>query len=112
MTRNSARLLLRIAAACFFSSGLLAPAAAPTVSFVAHRDFESGATPVFVAVGDFNGDRVQDLAIANNHDNTVSVLLGKGDGTFLAARAFAVGTNPVSVAVRDFNGDGRLDLAV
>src|SRR5207253_3202005 len=44
--------------------------------------------------------------------NTVSVLLGNGDGTFQAAQAFGAGTNPASVAVGDFNGDGMPDLAV
>ena len=45
-------------------------------------------------------------------DHVVSVLLGKGDGTFQAARSFGVGTNPYSVAVGDFNGDGMPDLVV
>jgi hypothetical protein len=65
-----------------------------------------------VAVGDFNGDGTMDLAAANESSNTVSVLLGNGDGTFQAARYFAVGTSPTSVTVGDFNGDGVLDLAL
>src|SRR5438309_9763092 len=115
MTRNSTRLLLLIAATVFFSSALPIPAPAQTaqpVSFIAHKDFISGFAPASVAVGDFNGDRVQDLAVANYNDNTISVLLGNGDGTFQPARTFGVGINPQSVAVGDFNGDGRLDLAV
>ena len=35
--------------------------------------------------------------------NTVSVLLGNGDGTFRAAQAFAAGHGPTSVASGDFN---------
>jgi hypothetical protein len=65
-----------------------------------------------VAVGDFNGDGAPDLAVANYTSNTVSVLLGNGDGTFQAQRTFAAGTGPRSVAVGDFNGDGTADLAV
>jgi len=66
-----------------------------------------------VAVGDFNRDGIKDLAVANFGSNTVSVLLGNGDGTFrLPPTNLAVGNNPFSVAVGDFNGDGRQDLAV
>src|SRR6266568_6100175 len=112
MTRNSAWLSLLVAATILFSSALPSPASAQTVSFIAHKDFVSGSTPVSVAVGDFNGDGVQDLTLANYHDNTVSVLLGSGNGTFQAARTFSVGTNPSSVVVGDFNGDRKVDLAV
>src|SRR5437867_2190459 len=70
-----------------------------------------GTTPVWIAVGDFGGNGVRDLAVANVNSDTVSVLLGNGDGTFQAAQTFAVGDGPTSVAVADFNGDGIQDLA-
>src|SRR5205085_8640038 len=41
---------------------------------------------------------------ANYGDNTISVLLGNGDGTFQPAVTYAVGANPIAVAVADFNG--------
>src|SRR5207245_2578627 len=112
MTRNSVWLSLLVAAAILFSSALPSPASAQTVSFIAHKDFVSGSNPVSVAVGDFNGDGVQDLTLANYHDNTVSVLLGSGNGTFQAAQTFAAGITPWSVAMGDFNSDGKPDLAV
>jgi len=71
-----------------------------------------GEAPSSVAVGDFNGDGAEDLAVANGYSDTVSVLLGNGDGSFQAARNFAAGRLPSSVAVGDFNGDGLPDLAV
>ncbi len=82
------------------------------VSFIARRDFAAGGNPFSVAVGDFNGDGVPDLAVANFGSNNVSVLLGNGDGSLRAARNFVAGSFPVSVAVGDFNGDGVPDLAV
>jgi hypothetical protein len=40
----------------------------------------------------------------------VSVLLGKGDGTFAAKLDYPTGAFPYAVALGDLNGDGRLDL--
>src|SRR5229473_3317445 len=71
------------------------------VSFIAHRDFDVGALPQSVAVGDFNGDGVQDLAVANYRSSTVSVLLSNGDGSFQAARNLSTGSSPTSIAVGD-----------
>ena len=73
-----------------------------------------GASPLFVAVGDFNGDGVQDLAVANAGTSNVTVLLGDGSGGFTAAlnSPFATGVEPYAVAVGDFNRDGKQDLAI
>src|SRR5262245_63829101 len=59
-----------------------------------------------------NGDGVPDLAVANGMSNSVSVLLGNGDGSFQAARNFGAGRAPYSAVAGDFNGDGLLDLAI
>ncbi|MHB8644872.1 MAG: FG-GAP repeat domain-containing protein [Thermomicrobiales bacterium] len=73
-----------------------------------------GNAPVGIVAGDFNGDRKTDVAIVNSNDNTVSVLLGNGNGTFTPAAGspITVGNAPVALAVGDFNRDGKLDLAV
>jgi hypothetical protein len=67
-----------------------------------------------VAVGDFNRDGALDLAVANFNSNNVSVLLGKGDGTFRGAPNISFGrySSPSSVAVGNFHGDGTSDLAL
>jgi type II secretory pathway component GspD/PulD (secretin) len=55
-----------------------------------------------------------DLVIANSTSNTVTVLLGNGDGTFAEAAGspFPTGDQPSAVVVADFNGDGNQDFAV
>jgi hypothetical protein len=64
------------------------------------------------AVADLTGNGIPDLIIPNYLGDTVSVLLGRGDGTYLPARTFDAVRQPDSVVVGDFNGDGHLDLAV
>lgn len=75
--------------------------------------FQTGSIPLSVAIGDFNGDRIPDLAIANFNDGNITVLIGNGSGGFAQASSspFAVGLFPTSVSIADFNGDGNLDLA-
>src|SRR5207249_2655154 len=115
MIRKSARPWLLIAATLsLWSTFRPSPAPAQTVSF-ARSDIAAGFDhPIAVAVGDFNADGLQDLAVANHDSNTVSVLLGVGNGDFQEApqSPIAVGTTPVWIAVGDFNGDGKPDLAV
>ena len=71
-----------------------------------------GNDPSSIIAGDFNGDGHLDLAVANSGDDTVSVLLGNGDGTFQPQVTYAVGAAPVAIVAGDFTGDGHLDLAV
>jgi hypothetical protein len=71
-----------------------------------------GGQPASIAAGDFNGDGKLDLLVANLDDSTVSVLLGKPDGTFGSPTSYATGPAPTSVITGDFNGDGNLDIAV
>jgi hypothetical protein len=74
--------------------------------------------PVSILPVDLNGDGKLDLVFTNSGqsgsslDNTISVLLGNGDGTFQPERTFPTGIFPVDVETGDFNGDGKPDLAV
>jgi hypothetical protein len=81
--------------------------AAPSFPVVAGT---SNVHPVDVVAADFNGDGKADAATANAGGNSVSVLIGNGDGTFKAAVSYAVGTDPAAVKAIDVNRDGRLDL--
>jgi len=92
----------------------LASAAQAQVSFTAAPLVATGDTPVSVALGDLNGGGNLDLVVVNNAADTVSILLGNGDGTFTAAvpATVATGFTPVFIALGDLDGDGNLDLVV
>src|SRR5205823_11340059 len=83
-------------------------------NFSAATSFSILVSPKQVAIGDFDGDGNQDLAVASsNSGDNVSILLGDGMGNFSAPTRFGASANsePMSVAVGDFNGDGKQDLA-
>src|SRR6516225_8821348 len=67
-------------------------------SFKLSGSFATGATPVAVVAADVNGYHIPDLITADSGSNTVSVLLGNGNGTFKAAKNYATGVSPQSVA--------------
>ncbi len=72
-----------------------------------------GTVPAGIAAADFNGDGIADLAIVENAQNTVSIYLGKGDGTFPAVTSSpSSGNSPNAIVSADFNGDGIPDLAI
>ncbi len=73
-----------------------------------------GNGPVAIAAGDLNGDSKPDLAVVNQADDTVSVLLNNGDATFAPATGSPLQTaaSPTGVVIADFNQDGIPDLAV
>jgi hypothetical protein len=85
-------------------------------TFQKHRDFATGSgTILSLAVGDFNGDGNLDIVTANGSNlvfDTVSILLGRGNGTFQNHVDYTVGAQANFVIVADFNNDGKLDLAV
>src|SRR5215468_1628269 len=45
-------------------------------------DFNVGQVPVAVAAGDFTNDGLNDLAVVNQADNSVSILVNQGSGNF------------------------------
>jgi len=73
----------------------------------------SGSGPIALVAGDFNGDGRLDLATGNYYSNDISVLLGKGDGTFEEPLGRSpAGYVAAALATGDFTGNGNLGVAV
>ena len=74
----------------------------------------TGNEPLFVATADINGDTKPDMIIANYADNSLTVLLGNGNGTFSEATGspINVGSQPRSISTGNLNSDAHVDLAV
>ena len=94
------------------SNSVFLPISLPVVDLVWKKSaFPAGSGPRSVATGDFNRDGKLDLAVSDPGSGNVSILLGKGNGTFQSPVSYPIGQGLYSlVAVADFNGDGKLDL--
>jgi hypothetical protein len=83
-------------------------------TFATNVDYAAGFGPHALALGDLNGDHKLDIVVVNNGYGdggwSVSVLLGKGDGTFADQVSYDSGLFPNMVALGDLNGDSKLDI--
>jgi len=82
-------------------------------SLASGSPFPVGHYPATLAAGDLNGDGIDDIALPNHADNTVTIYLGGKSGLRPAEGSpMPVGHGPGCVAVGDLNGDGKPDLLV
>ncbi|CAF1276926.1 unnamed protein product [Rotaria sp. Silwood1] len=70
--------------------------------------------PTSIAVGDFNGDRIADIALANNGTKHVDMMIGKGKGKFAIQTSYEIGFDspPLVMASGDFNNDKRSEIVI
>jgi len=64
-----------------------------------------------LALNDFNGDGLQDLAVAGNNSNSIAIYSGNGTGGFSQLSVVLAGSESFALTTSDFNGDGYADLA-
>src|SRR5579863_7878187 len=102
------RVLVTLSSVFILGGTLLAQSS----QFIEAPQYAVGTSPLAAAIGDLNGDGKPDIVITNKVDETISVLLNNGDGTFAPQVVYNVGGLPASLAIADLNGDGNLDVVV
>ena len=84
----------------------------PPDLFYYFASYSVGKNPTTVITGDLNHDSFTDVMTTNIGSNTLSILLGNGDGTFQDQMQLHVCQEPRSLALHDFNHDDHLDVAL
>lgn len=103
---------------CLFSAFATTLLAAPP-QYTARKDIATGFQHLQgLAVADFNGDGIADIAVTDSADKRVVVYLGRKDNTFsapiptLVQTSVATTTGLFNLVAGDFNEDGQQDLIV
>ncbi|CAF3755537.1 unnamed protein product [Rotaria sp. Silwood1] len=70
--------------------------------------------PQYIISDDINKDNHLDIVTANSKNDSISVIMGYGNGTFAPQMIYSTGTDsyPYAVAISDMNNDNRLDLII
>jgi len=84
-------------------------------AFAGRADYAAAGAPSSLALADFDGDGFLDAAVASPRaprGRHLTVLLGRGDGTFRLRRYFPARVYASRLSSADLNGDGHADLVL
>lgn len=84
----------------------------PPDLFYYYASYKVGKNPTTITTGDFNHDTFTDLITTNISSNTLSILLGNGDGSFSEQTQVKVCQEPRTLVMADFNHDTHADIAL
>lgn len=115
MNRRGIRLLIPIlslfAGISLLSCSKTDPYTPPDL-FYYYTSYKVGKNPTTITTGDFNHDTFTDLITTNISSNTLSILLGNGDGSFSDQTQVKVCQEPRTLVMADFNHDTHADIVL
>jgi hypothetical protein len=113
---HAVRSVLGALSICLVLGGLIACSKTepynPPDLFYYFASYKVGKNPTTITTGDLNHDSSTDLVTTNIASNTLSILLGNGDGTFQDQVQVHVCQEPRALVMDDFNHDGHADVAL
>ena len=116
MSRSSDIIISVASLGLMFGSGLWACSKTepynPPDPFYYFASYKVGKNPTAIITVDLNQDSITDLITTNIASNTISILLGNGDGTFRDQIQLHVCQEPRALAMGDFNEDSHSDVAL
>lgn len=82
------------------------------ISMTPPTSYETGGSPGIIAVGDVNGDGLNDVISANYYSNNISVFTQLPNGKLASQTTYPVSQGPFGVGIGDINRDGLNDVIV
>ncbi len=73
--------------------------------------FKTGKSPSRLAIGDLDGNGINDIALTNYNDKSISIFY-MGRNTVTTTKTIVVGKRPDGIAIHDMNGDGKKDIII
>jgi len=87
------------------------PQESSTSGRIAPITYQAGAWPAGMAIGDVNGDGLNDIVCANYNENTISVFI-QDNGRLLEQATYSTFLNPLGVGIGDIDSDGKNEVSV
>jgi hypothetical protein len=74
--------------------------------------FQAGQNPNRIALGDVNGDGINDIATSDYEGNKIYLFIMDNAGHQLTGKAIPTGLHPKGIAIADLNSDRKADIVV
>ena len=80
-------------------------------SALAGSPFKTGKSPSRLAIGDLDNDGINDIAVTNYNDRSITIFYMSKDNV-RESQAISVGNRPDGIAIQDLDGDKKKDILV